>query len=438
MQRRNRGITLIALVVTIILLIILATIGINAIFNDNGIIARATKTKDEYNMSKARETLVLVLGDAGIEKVVNKKQYNQDEFLDEFIRNSIENVKIQGDVVIVDGYAFEIDRGVPKIGKYVGKGKDLVFPKISTSVEVADDAKTATITITVKEEINGISKIEIIQDGFVLKEYIYDDEKLEITETYTAKQNGKYTIKVYSKLTGTDRVEVNELISKVEYSPNGSTEYRKEYNVKVSAKEVVEKVKDIKYQWTNTTVEPELETFTGSCNNGETISKTSLTGKWYLWTLLETERGKTNIGRSEAFLFDNTGPEVTLASEPVSESSFTLTATAHEGETEIAKYEFYVDDKLVKTVETSEETATCNVIDIKTGDSYSCYLLVYDKLGNKSETRITSRTQLYYWELYNTSSSYEWEYELVDTSLRYWNPGWYFTVWLGVETNGDR
>ena len=45
----NRGITLIALIVTIIVLIILATISINAVVGENGIIRKAEKSKEWHN-----------------------------------------------------------------------------------------------------------------------------------------------------------------------------------------------------------------------------------------------------------------------------------------------------------------------------------------------------------------------------------------------------
>ena len=57
--QENKGITLIALVVTIVVLIILATVSILAVFGDNGIIARAQKAKDIHEEGKAYETNIL-------------------------------------------------------------------------------------------------------------------------------------------------------------------------------------------------------------------------------------------------------------------------------------------------------------------------------------------------------------------------------------------
>ena len=58
-KNRQKGITLIALVVTIVVLIILATVSILAVFGDNGIIARAQKAKNTHEEGKADETNTL-------------------------------------------------------------------------------------------------------------------------------------------------------------------------------------------------------------------------------------------------------------------------------------------------------------------------------------------------------------------------------------------
>ena len=58
-NNRQKGITLIALVVTIVVLSILATVSILAVFGDNGIIARAQTAKDTHQKGKADETNTL-------------------------------------------------------------------------------------------------------------------------------------------------------------------------------------------------------------------------------------------------------------------------------------------------------------------------------------------------------------------------------------------
>ena len=55
----NIGITLIALVVTIVILLILAGITINLVFSDNGIIKKAQIAKNEVEVSTIKEALEL-------------------------------------------------------------------------------------------------------------------------------------------------------------------------------------------------------------------------------------------------------------------------------------------------------------------------------------------------------------------------------------------
>ena len=53
----RRGITLVALVITIIIIIILSTVSINAIFGDNGLITMAQIAKNESEVAVIKESL---------------------------------------------------------------------------------------------------------------------------------------------------------------------------------------------------------------------------------------------------------------------------------------------------------------------------------------------------------------------------------------------
>ena len=54
-MRENKGITLITLAVTIIVLIILAGVSINMLVRDNGIISMAQKAKENTELAKMEE-----------------------------------------------------------------------------------------------------------------------------------------------------------------------------------------------------------------------------------------------------------------------------------------------------------------------------------------------------------------------------------------------
>ena len=404
-KQANQGITLVALVVTIVVLLILAGITLTYVLGDNSVFKQATQAKEETAIAKAREKLEIVLTSAQIPKKLDK-EYNENEYLDAYILEKIKDAEIVEDIAIVDGYAFELDRSVPRIGKYVGTKDKLNFPKVEINkIVLADDKTSTSIEFSAIEETNGIYKIEIIQKGNVIEEYTYDNRKDKITEIYTAKQNGQYIIKAYSNLSAKKEAQINGIAMAIEYIPNGNQEYKKEHQVKVVMAENTTQLKSIKYQWNNTTKEPTKESFTQTCENNATITAKGYTGTYYLWTLVELQNGNTRILRSEGFNFDNEKPAVTLSSTPLSESSFRLTAEATDEHSGIVRYEFHIGDKK-EIKESSNNSVSIDVTEMATGET-NCYVKVYDYCNNSEESsEIKASTKLYTWGKYELLPPY--------------------------------
>ena len=59
MKRDSKGITLIALVITIIVLLILAGVTIATLTGDNGILTRATESKEQTELADEKEKVEL-------------------------------------------------------------------------------------------------------------------------------------------------------------------------------------------------------------------------------------------------------------------------------------------------------------------------------------------------------------------------------------------
>ena len=74
-MKKEAGITLLALVITIIILLILAGITINAITGDNGIIGNAGKAKEETEITNEKE----IIEKATIQAKGNNKYGNIEE-----------------------------------------------------------------------------------------------------------------------------------------------------------------------------------------------------------------------------------------------------------------------------------------------------------------------------------------------------------------------
>ena len=153
-------------------MLILTGVSLSSAFWNGGIFSRTEDAEAKYNEAKAREVLeTVLLADGQYEKNINP-DYNQDEFLNELIINEIQGTVIKGDVAIVGGWAFELDRSVPKIGRPLGRADKLVFPKVTVSEPVLTaDYRTSSFTAKVQRE-----KIIMKHLGVIISE-------LQLTDT---------------------------------------------------------------------------------------------------------------------------------------------------------------------------------------------------------------------------------------------------------------
>ena len=79
-MRRDRGITLVALVITIIVLLILAGVSISLVIGENGVLSRATGAAEKTKRSQLKEAMDLALEDC------------QTEFAETFINDATTTV----------------------------------------------------------------------------------------------------------------------------------------------------------------------------------------------------------------------------------------------------------------------------------------------------------------------------------------------------------
>ena len=90
--RRQKGITLIALIITIVILIILATITINIAFGDNGLIKRAQQSRDLYANESASELDVLNEVDEYLKEKIEKAKGRQESSVEKVEDDPVENI----------------------------------------------------------------------------------------------------------------------------------------------------------------------------------------------------------------------------------------------------------------------------------------------------------------------------------------------------------
>ena len=172
--KEEKGITLVALVVTIIVLLILAGVAISLSIGNNGLFSR-TKSASEVHLEKsATEKLEIALSNLQIDKKT-KAEYNEERYLEEELGK--EGIIVIENIAIVDGYQFEIDRSVPKIVTSIGKGNESEDIKVKANGNIRKDYVEATLEVEIEYE-GKIGSITI------------NGKEIEVPE----KENGKYII----------------------------------------------------------------------------------------------------------------------------------------------------------------------------------------------------------------------------------------------------
>ena len=149
--KKQKGITLIALVITVIVLIILAAVTINALSGDNGILKRATEAKQKTRRADALEKIRLAVMTATANGV---GEANPDDVKAE-LEKAGATVKTTGELpweVTLDGYMFRINENL-SIDEISGVG-------ISKKELKLLNGASETLTVTVTEGVTGTIKWE--------------------------------------------------------------------------------------------------------------------------------------------------------------------------------------------------------------------------------------------------------------------------------------
>lgn len=109
MLKENKGVTLVALVITIIVLLILAGVTLSMVMGDSGIFSKANKASSETTISSAKDAVRL----ATLEAVTDQYDDNGATSTTTEITNS--NVVSKVNAKLQDGYTLETKEGTTKI-----------------------------------------------------------------------------------------------------------------------------------------------------------------------------------------------------------------------------------------------------------------------------------------------------------------------------------
>ena len=198
---RKRGITLIALVITIITILILAGVSINSIIGKNGIVERAQTTGKIQTVASIKEALELEKGDL----LVNSKTVNLNNYLDQ-ISNGDKKYEISSKEIIDDKNAEIIVDDKYKFAlKDTEEGDvEVTYQGVAASSDLSISAKSGTYvypnsgTFTVTNNVSG-GELTVRSDAINIATATIEGNTVTVVPGTTA---GKANIIVKSSANG--------------------------------------------------------------------------------------------------------------------------------------------------------------------------------------------------------------------------------------------
>ena len=435
-QKRNeRGITLIALVITIIVLIILAGVGINAIMGEDGLISRAKRVKEEQKIAEITDKLELEKGTLYVneqgpitvgtylEHIKSKGIIEQEDI--ETISEVSSNITVEGKYIFL---VEKEDNENIKI-EYLGAVGNIT-PKIKT-LELTNTTNSIGARITAKYAENATYKYYIKAEETGEYEEIASINNSEYTFE-GLNQNVKYYVKV-------------EVIN-----PQGSKAEQEATRTTGNVEGLTSTSTTFTYvpeNWTNGNVTVTVSTtVTGytlqTSTDGENWSSTntqtlSSNGPVYA-RLVDSTNQANGYAAGNVEKIDTTVPEITtdINESDVTVSDVKVNVGIKDINSGISKIEWYykisTDTSYTSSTdtytgmngsnagETSAVTKSKQLSDLTPG-TYNVYAKVYDVAGNCSTTKtitvnlaIPNASQIQF-----TPSDSTWEVTTVQQALDY-------------------
>ena len=393
---KKSGITMVALVVTIVVLLILASISIQGITR-TGIFRAAEDTKLEHKRAAIATTLQTKLKINQTEQIRGTDEEIIRETYED-VKNDLEEIKKAGgkDIEVSevtseekDGktewfFEVKVDGDVYKVGldgsDYLGK-EDELSPVIQIKV-VKTTTNTIAVTATTRRNEGGKIEYYIKEKG---------SQKFDLAGT-TDQNTFKYT-----KL----KQETTYVIEAVAINTNGKKKVSKEYEIKTSLVPKIDsneiKFASVPNEWTNKSVEVTATLTVDGQNFTLTTSKNPTSGWIASNRQIFTENGTmyaaltdgNNYGIAashEVTNIDTTKPIV----KSLSVTTNTIKITATDEASGIYSYAISESEKMPKTfTKLDNSTQVFNTVVENLKQSTKYYVWVKDVAGNISEVAST-------------------------------------------------
>ena len=359
----RKGITLIALIITVVIMLILAGVAIATVIDGDGLFSKTAEATEVYEnaMKNESDELYELLNKMDItppDTPTVEWRYKMGLFDNQPFINNIKNI--------------EIER--------------VITPTSYTICTTTSD--TPEIEILNINGLKNISKIVIgivmLSDDINYKIYYtegssYNEENF-VSGTILKDQNGKeinIPIGNYKKIkiilgdkAGLEyRFGTIDLVADI----NGISKEFIRNNLKSS-----DNIGIKKYQYS----ENKIDWY--DCN-AQVVYSSNTENCWNKIVYYRAVDWSGNVSEpTDAYVIniDRERPTVTLEKSNINSTSFVLTAHGKDDKSGMYKYEFYIDGILEKTVENFEEEAIYEVNNKLSNTNYKCKVIAYDLVGN--------------------------------------------------------
>ena len=391
--KQNSAITLIALVVTIVVLLILSGISISAVLGKNGILDKAKEAKYLTKLREYEERVTLIVASEKTLKVTE----NKEERLIDLVYNKLDEqewvgmlfVKEQDDeleeneIKVITTDNFRIIAQIDDDGKITFIEDGEPYPKIKLEqlpLEGNEDEKIkikVNASVEKKGKTKKIEKIELIKEGTVLTERTYDN--LEVEDIFEIETNGIYTFKATTDQakSRSKKIEINieETDSTIEIdhdikTPRNTTEIGSKNGIETGPIQVTIKYeenglkkqykKENDEEWTN--VENDVQV------SFAVIENTTILARYYDGT------NGFQIKRYKIENVDNEGPIIESKNITFENKNINITASATDV-SGILRYEYSMD---------GENYLQTSTLPIPEGGTYKVWVKAIDKAGNET------------------------------------------------------
>jgi len=211
-MKNNRGITLIALVITIIVLIILAGVVIILSIGENGIFKKVEEAREKYEIETIREKVEIEIMNQEIEEITLGNEITVDLVLQELLGEGIfESIDKETKIGYIGDYEVKLKYNEEQkvVIEYIKKAIGAIATYTLEPKDYTNEEEVS-ILLTVKGGVKSVTK----PDGLV----VYPTNN-EIALNYQVTSNGTYTFKI-EEANG-NKVQKNVIIDTIDrLSPN--------------------------------------------------------------------------------------------------------------------------------------------------------------------------------------------------------------------------